>query len=144
MRLFADLSRNLGELSGTLQGAKEALQANAQETKENTKALQEGKQTFAEIKGELSHIKKTAPCLNGLPLPPNCAATTQNMVLPAQATQQCASPAAEDVAAEGARWLIGAIRLARENKLSVGACVVGVCTLLTGIAAWWKSLGAPH
>jgi hypothetical protein len=73
MRLFADLSRNLGELSGTLQGAKEALQANAQETKENTKALQEGKQTFAEIKGELSHIKKTAPCLNGLPLPPNCA-----------------------------------------------------------------------
>ncbi len=104
------LAMSLGELKGLFIGVKESLDKNTDAVDRHTECLAQGNQRMSTLEKndeaqtkEIDIIKKTAPCLNGKPLPPGCPgiASTQTVEIPIPPgqTPEEAAKQAGDIAA---------------------------------------------
>ena len=116
----------LGEKLGRLAAS---IDANTKAAESNTAALAEGQKEFAAIHSDIKGIKDTAPCLNGKPLPPGCPGITATQAIPIP-PPPAPTPNAEEMAADGARWLVRVIAWAKEHwhiPASIVIAIAGLC-----------------
>ncbi len=114
----------IGQLTAAVNANAVAAVKNAEATERNTAAVQ--KMEVRLVKGDARMDRQDArhnelPCVKGLPLPPGCPGTTQNVVLPAQASTQ-AGDSSDTADAIKWRWLVKTSRFARDYWREIVIC----------------------